>query len=181
MMPLDPKSFRQVMAQYATGVAVVAIDVDGQMRGMTVNSFTSVSLEPMLVLFCLDKNAHLAEWLDEMTGYSVNILREEQQALSPYFAGMWTAPEPPSFRFVPWEGGPRLEGCAAALGCVLEQKMEAGDHWVLLARVVALHLGEEPRQPLVYFGSQYRRLAPPEANPAPDGRATVSGSAERVE
>ena len=80
--------FRQAVGQFVTGVTVVAMDVDGEIRAMTANSFTSLSLDPPLVLFCLAKKAHLASVIHMATGFSVNFLTQDQQDLSSYFAGM---------------------------------------------------------------------------------------------
>jgi flavin reductase (DIM6/NTAB) family NADH-FMN oxidoreductase RutF len=78
----------------------------------------------------------------------------------------------PAFDFEPWVGTPRLQGCAAALACRVEEQMPGGDHWIVLGRVLAVHQGPEPRTPLVFYGGKYRRLAPVEA-PAPDLAADV--------
>lgn len=165
---IDPKVFRKHLGQLPTGVSVVATDVDGEIHGMTVGSLTSVSLNPLLMLFCVDKRAKMAEFLERAKGFSVNILREDQQALSTYFAGGWKESKPPPFRFVPWTGGPRLEGCAAAIGCRLYQTLEGGDHWIILGEVAALHMGIEPLNPLVFHGGMYRKLDRTQSQPAPD-------------
>src|SRR6266699_2315309 len=119
-MAIDPREFRQTVGQFVTGVTVIAADIDGSVRGMTANSFTSLSLDPPLVLFCVGKTAHLTAHLHDATGFSVNILARSQQDLSTYFAGGWKQPSPPPFDFIGWDGVHRLEGCAAALGCSVE-------------------------------------------------------------
>ncbi len=164
---IDPKEFRQTVGQFATGVCVIATEVDGTVHGMTANAFTSLSLDPTLVLFCVAKNAKMAKFMRQAQGFSVNILREEQQALSTYFAGGWKEPTAPPFRFVAWEGGPRLEGCAAALGCRLYQLLEGGDHWIVIGEVLTLHRGIEPRYPLIFHAGMYRKLDRKEQEQAP--------------
>ncbi|HXG38731.1 MAG TPA: flavin reductase family protein [Bacteroidota bacterium] len=164
---IDPKLFRQTLGQFATGVCVIATEVDGQVHGMTANAVSSLSLDPMLILFCVAKKAKMAELMKQAQGFSVNILRDEQQALSTYFAGGWKEPKAPPFRFVPWTGGPRLEGCAAAIGCRLHQLVEGGDHWIVIGEVQALHLGIEPRNPLIFHAGMYRKLDRAEKEPAP--------------
>jgi flavin reductase (DIM6/NTAB) family NADH-FMN oxidoreductase RutF len=166
-VPLDKKSFRQVVGQFPTGVTVVATEVDGKVHGMTANAITSLSLEPLTMLFCVGKKTKMAEFIRRAEGFSVNILREDQQALSTYFAGGWKQETPPPFRFVPWTGGPRLEGCAAAIGCKRAELIEGGDHWIVLGEVVALELGIEPRHPLVFHSGMYRKLDRAEQEPAP--------------
>jgi flavin reductase (DIM6/NTAB) family NADH-FMN oxidoreductase RutF len=163
---VDPRVFRQVVGHFAAGVTVVAATAEGEIHGMTANAFTSVSLDPPLVLVCVAKKARMAEFVRQAGGFSVNILREEQEALSTYFAGRWTGATPP-FRFVAWQGGPRLEGCAAALGCELHDVLDGGDHCIPIGRVTAVHLGVEPRQPLVFYGGRYARLDPAERHTAP--------------
>jgi flavin reductase (DIM6/NTAB) family NADH-FMN oxidoreductase RutF len=167
-MTLDPKTFRQTLGQFATGVTVIVTEVEGQTHGMTANAVSSLSLDPMLVLFCVVKKTRMAELMQKATGFSINILREDQQALSTYFAGGWQEPTPPPFRFVPSEGGPRLEGCLAALGCARDQILEGGDHWIVVGRAVSLHQGIEPRRPLLFYGGKYQKMDPTESKPAPD-------------
>ena len=167
-MTLDPHAFRQTIGLFATGVTVVAAQVGDEIHGMTANAVSSLSLDPRLALVCVGKQTRLANVLEQAQGFSINILRDDQQALSTYFAGGWQEAAPPPFRFVPWEGAPRLEGCAAALGCALHQILEGGDHWIVIGRVVALHQGVEPRRPLAFFGGRYCRLDTSESAPAPD-------------
>jgi flavin reductase (DIM6/NTAB) family NADH-FMN oxidoreductase RutF len=163
-MPLDPRLFRSTLGLFATGVTVVASGTGADVHAMTANAFSSLSLDPPLVLFCPSKKANMVTALEKTRGFSVNILREGQEALSSFFAGMWKAPDPPPFHFADWEGGPRLEGCVAALGCALEHLLEGGDHWIAVGRVLALHQGPAPRHPLLFYAGKYRQLDP---DPAP--------------
>jgi flavin reductase (DIM6/NTAB) family NADH-FMN oxidoreductase RutF len=158
-MDIDPREFRNTVGQFVTGVTVIAADIDGSVRGMTANAFTSVSLDPPLVLFCVAKKAHLGQVIQRASGFSVNVLRQEQQNLSTYFAGGWKEPEPPPFTFEPWHGGPLLSGAIAALGCAIEFVHEGGDHFIVVGRVLALHRAEPPFAPLVFAGGRYRALA----------------------
>jgi flavin reductase (DIM6/NTAB) family NADH-FMN oxidoreductase RutF len=158
-MPIDAVSFRRTVGQFVTGVTVIAIEIDESVRAMTANSFTSLSLDPPLVLFCVGKATKTAQFISAATTFSVNILRQEQQELSTFFAGFWREEPPPPFSFVSWEGGSRLEGCAAALGCIVDAIHEGGDHWIVVGRVIALHRCEDPHQPLVFFKGRYAALA----------------------
>ena len=167
-MIIDPRAFRTTLGQFATGVTVVVAQAGEEVHAMTANAVSSLSLDPPLVIFCPAKKAHMAQSLDKTTGFSVNILRDDQQALSTFFAGAWKEPTPPPFRFVPWEGAPRLEGCLAALGCELHQVVDGGDHWIVIGRVVVLHQGMEPRRPLLFYGGKYARADQKESAPAPD-------------
>ena len=173
-MSIDVRAFRHTVGQFVTGVTVVATEVDDEILAMTVNAFTSLSLDPPLVLFCASKTSKTGQLVHGAKGFSVNILREDQHTLSTFFAGAWKEPTPPAYRFVPWEGGPRLEGCAAALGCAIHAIVEGGDHWIVLGQVLALDHGSEPRHPLVFFSGRYGSLAKTVGGPAPDLQ-TVSG------
>jgi flavin reductase (DIM6/NTAB) family NADH-FMN oxidoreductase RutF len=160
---IDSRAFRSTVGQFATGVTVIATGEPGAIRAMTANAFTSVSLDPPLVLVCVKKNAHLAQALTDASGFSVNILGEDQQALSTYFAGAWKDAPPPPFSFASWDGLPRLDGCIAALGCAVEVIHQGGDHWIVVGRVHALYRTDPPRQPLLFCSGRYAALGDPAA------------------
>jgi 3-hydroxy-9,10-secoandrosta-1,3,5(10)-triene-9,17-dione monooxygenase reductase component len=159
---LDARAFRQTVGQFVTGVTVIVTEIEGEIRAMTANSFTSLSLDPPLILFCVGRTTRTGQVIHSASGFSVNILCQHQQALSTYFAGGWKEREPPPFSFVKWAGAPRLAGCAAALGCTVESIREGGDHWIVVGRVLALHRSDEAHTPLVFFGGRYTtvRAAP---------------------
>jgi flavin reductase (DIM6/NTAB) family NADH-FMN oxidoreductase RutF len=158
-MSIDSQAFRRTVGQFVTGVTVIAADIEGSVRGMTANAFTSLSLDPPLVLFCVAKKAHLGQVIHLASGFSVNILTQEHQSLSTYFAGGWKEPEPPPFSFEPWQGGPKLAGISAALGCAVETIHEGGDHFIVVGRVLALYHREPPMAPLVFNAGRYAALA----------------------
>jgi len=157
-MQMDPRTFRQTVGRFVTGVTVIALEVDGETRAMTANSFTSLSLDPPLVLFCLGKETKAGQYIRSTPGFAVSILSQHQRDLSSYFAGAWKDPDPPSFSFTAWEGGPRLEGCVAALGCRLHAIHEGGDHWIVVGQVVAAYRADDVGEPLVFFGGRYVSL-----------------------
>ncbi len=160
---LDTRLYRRTMGLFATGVAVLTTrSAAHAVVAMTANSVTSVSLEPLLLLVCVNREAHIATHLMEAETFCLSFLAEDQGALSDYFAGISRLPEPPAFRFVEWEGGSRLEDCIGAVGCRRSQVLEGGDHWIVLGDVMALHRPDNPAPPLVFWGGQYRRLAPPD-------------------
>ncbi|HEY7450093.1 MAG TPA: flavin reductase family protein [Vicinamibacterales bacterium] len=160
-MSVDARAFRQTVGRFATGVTIIATEVDGSIKAMTANSFTSLSLDPPLVLFCVGTNTKMGQLIHRASGFSVNILRQEQQELSAYFAGAWKQNDPPLFSFVNWDGGPLLEGCTAALGCAVEKIHEGGDHWIVVGRVLALYRSEETYTPLLFCGGRYAILSDP--------------------
>jgi flavin reductase (DIM6/NTAB) family NADH-FMN oxidoreductase RutF len=160
---IDPRAFRQAVGQFLTGVTVIAIEIDNEIRAMTANSFTSLSLDPPLVLFCLGRNTKAGQLVHTASGFSVNILCEDQQDLSTYFAGGWKQAVPPPFSFTAWhDGAPRLDGSAVSLGCVTHAIHEGGDHWIVVGEVVAIHRPDDAGQPLVFFGGRYAAVRPPD-------------------
>jgi flavin reductase (DIM6/NTAB) family NADH-FMN oxidoreductase RutF len=160
-MSVDSRAFRQTVGQFVTGVTVIAADIGGTIRAMTANSFTSLSLDPPLVLFCVGRHTKMGQLIAEANGFSVNILQQDQQHLSTYFAGGWKEETPPAFTFEAWDGGPLLTGSAAALGCSVETIYEGGDHWIVIGRVIALYRSESAGSPLLFSGGRYATLATP--------------------
>jgi 3-hydroxy-9,10-secoandrosta-1,3,5(10)-triene-9,17-dione monooxygenase reductase component len=154
---IDSRAFRQTVGHFATGVTIITTEIDGVIRALTANSFTAVSLDPPLVLFCVGKTTKTGQVIHTVKGFAVNILRREQQDLSTYFAGGWTRPSPPPFTFLEWEGGPRLDGCAAAVGCSIHAIHDGGDHWIVVGRVLAVHR-TACTSPLLFHGSHYACL-----------------------
>jgi len=154
-----PEEFRRACARYATGVTVTTVEgLQGTPQGLTVNSFTSVSLDPLLVLVCIDKSATAHPHFMAARGFAINVLSEDQIALSQHFATY----AGDRFEALPWHAGlhgaPILEGILASLECSTWQRVDAGDHTLMLGQVerVELHAGA----PLVYFAGAYRKLGP---------------------
>ena len=172
-MSITSRSFRDTMGRFATGVAVIAVRGGeerhtGEVHAMTASSLTSVSLDPPLLLFCVSRTAKMAALLEASDGFTINLLRADQRALSAFFAGQWRGAAAPPFRFVPWSIGVRLEGCAASLGCAVHRIDQAGDHWIVLGEVRDLHNGVEPVSPLVFFGGRYAALSEERSDVAPE-------------
>lgn len=159
---LTPAAFRRVMGLFATGVTVLGVEVPDGVHGMTANAVASVSLDPLLVLVCVDRRARTHQLLTPGRPFSINILRQEQEPLSRYFAGAWPYAGPPEFRFQRWGHGPLLVGALASVGCRVESLADGGDHTIVLGRVTGLHPGEAG-EPLLFFGGRYRRLMEAEA------------------
>lgn len=152
--------FRDVMSRFPTGVTVVAtLMADGTPRGLTVNAFTSVSLDPPLVLVCIDRRASSHDPLIQAGTFAVTILASDQAEVAQRFAG---DPAEGRFEHVRWlqsEGGnPVLKGGAAWLECVLERVVEAGDHSMLLARVT--QSGTSGREPMVFHAGTFGSPGP---------------------
>ena len=138
-----PATLRQTVGQFVTGVTVIAIEVDGEIRAMTANSFTSLSLDPPLVLFCLGKDTKAGQLIHGAPGFAVSILSHDQRDLSSYFAG--AGRRRAAAVHVHGVGGrPRLDGCVAALGCRVHAIHEGGDHWIVVGQVIATYRDEMP-------------------------------------
>jgi flavin reductase (DIM6/NTAB) family NADH-FMN oxidoreductase RutF len=154
---VDSAAFRQACGKFATGITIVTVmGPDGLPHGMTVNSFTSVSLEPPLVLVCIDRKAAILPKLQAARYFGINVLAEEQQALSTQFARRGTD----RFESVPWFAGelgvPLLDGALAHYECSVASVTEGGDHLIFIAEVQ--HLQCFAGRPLLYYGSDYATL-----------------------
>lgn len=160
--PLTPEQFRDVVGRFATGVTVVTTIVDDALHGMTVNAFASVSLDPLLVLVCVDRSAGMHELLLRSGRFAVTILESSQEGDSVWFS----LPHRPAggeqfeglgWRPAPVSGCPVLEDGLAFLDCVVTDVHGGGDHSVFLGQVVELGTLADG-EPLIYFDSAYRRL-----------------------
>ncbi len=166
-MTLDPRVFRRTMGLFATGVTVVAARTADGVVAMTANAVSSVSLDPLLVLVCVDHRARLAGHLAVGLPFSINLLRDEQEVLSRYFGGGWRDHPAPEFRFEVWDAAPRLIGALAAIRCDVDRLYDGGDHHILVGAVRSLVEGPDPWNPLLFYAGRYRRLAPPAVPAAP--------------
>lgn len=150
--------FREALRRFATGVVIVtARNTDGQPRAITINAFSSVSLDPPLILYCLDKSAYHFSIFVEAKSFAVNILSADQQALSNRFAAEVEDDLADLSIKTLQTGSPILTGCLTALDCTTEMQYQAGDHLIIIGRVSAIDqiMGGEP---LLYFESGYRGL-----------------------
>jgi flavin reductase (DIM6/NTAB) family NADH-FMN oxidoreductase RutF len=149
--------FRRALGQFATGITIVTTrDADDRPQGLTVNAFCSVSLEPPLVLVCLDRRADTNRGLAHTALFTVSVLSEEQESLSRRFA----AGGPLKFEGlelpVGASGLPVIPGALATLECRVVSSHDAGDHTIYIGAVE--HLSCTAGRPLVYHGSTYRHL-----------------------
>ena len=157
-MPFDHRQFRDVMGSFATGVAVAtAVDGQGRPAGVTVSSFTSLSLDPPLILFCLEWTAETWPTFRDGEHFAVNILGEGQRALSSRFAAMrtdrWSGVEHRRGLY----GCPLLPDTVGWIVCRKETVHEGGDHAIIVGRVEALDR-DAARSPLLHFRGAYGRF-----------------------
>ena len=155
-------SFRQACSRFATGITIsTVIGPDGAPHGLTANSFTSVSLDPPLVLICIDQRANIVDPFRVSKYFGINVLGSDQPELSNRFAGRGQD----RFGGVSWRPGqydvPLLDGSIAQFECAVKSVIEAGDHLIFIGEVVAAEFFDG--EPLLYFRSRYVKLEVPEA------------------
>jgi flavin reductase (DIM6/NTAB) family NADH-FMN oxidoreductase RutF len=155
-------TFRKVLGHFVTGVTVVtALDGDRPF-GITVNALSSVSLDPPLVMVALDRRRFLTPIVRAAGRYAVNILSEEQQALSDCFAGAPVEPGREDFCGAAWQPGetglPLLDGAIATLECTVVETFSAGDHDLFIGRVDTLANETHHPMPLLYYRRRYLRV-----------------------
>jgi flavin reductase (DIM6/NTAB) family NADH-FMN oxidoreductase RutF len=154
----DPRTLRDALGCFATGVTVVTcVRADGDPAGLTVNSFTSLSLDPPLLLVCLAKEALSAAALTEASHFAVNVLQTGQRPASIRFSTR----DEDRFGTTPWscgEGGaPILADSLGVFECERYAVHEGGDHHILVGKVVKASF-DASLDPLLYFRGSYRRL-----------------------
>jgi len=154
---IDTLSFRKALSAYATGVTVITtLDAAGQKVGMTASSFTSLSLDPPLILWNIDKNTGCFDAFYTCKHFAVHVLQKHQADVSEHFAGRGFD----KFDTIASEEGlngvPLLTDYAARFQCATEHRYEGGDHVILVGRV--LEMTEKPSQPLIFCNGRYTSL-----------------------
>lgn len=159
---VDPWVFRRVVGRFATGVAVVTTVADGVPHGMTANSLVSVSLDPVLVLICVDRSARFLPPLAESGTWAVSILGADMAGVSRSFA---KRPQPGDDQFAgvavrPGRvtGAPVFDGALAVLECRTWATYDGGDHVIVVGEVLAAGAAAEDDGPLIYYRGGYRSL-----------------------
>ena len=160
-MTIDPREFRNTLARFATGIVVVtSVDSENRPVGVTVNAFSSLSLDPPLILFCAGKSGRSAEALVSCKAFAVNILSAEQRHLSDLFASR----SDDKFAGLTVELGENgcalLPGSLAWLECRRETVHDGGDHTIVIGHVDHVHYAEKGN-PLLYFNSAYAGIGGP--------------------
>ncbi len=157
MNDFNSREFRDVLGSFATGVTIVTSNYQDAPVGMTINSFSSVSLEPPLVLWCLSKDANSYDIFSSTKFYNIQILSETQKELSKKFAN----PDSDKFDGVSWHSDnrevPYIEGCKATLHCEQETLHEGGDHIIVVGRVIEISEMTEEK-PLIFAQGKYAEL-----------------------
>lgn len=157
--PFDSRAFRDALGQFVTGIAVItAAGAGGENHGMTISSFNSVSLDPPLILFSVDRGARSFDAWERAEGYAVNILDQAQEHLSNQFA------HPDADRWAGVRvhhgatGAPLLDAAMACFECVHYARYDGGDHVIFVGRVIRIESARHG-DPLIYFRGRYHRLS----------------------
>jgi flavin reductase len=160
---VDPAAFRRAAGQFPTGIVVVSTSLDGSGHAMTVSAFTSVSLEPLLVLFCAEKIARFHDAVLASGFWAVSILDEGSEKAArwlatrgrPLHGQLDTIPHHPG----PQTGAPILDGSLAAMECRTRGVHDGGDHTIVVGEVLGVTEPSGEGGPLLYHAGRYRRLA----------------------
>ena len=150
----DVEEFKHVVSHFATGVVIVTGNENGGLVGFAAQSFVSLSIEPPLILFCPQKTSTSWPRIRQLGSFCINVLSEEQGSISDAFAVAGKVPE------IEWHadsetGTPHLEGVIATIDCVLDKEHDAGDHMIVVGRVVNLKDERSDLGPLLYFQGSY--------------------------
>ncbi|MCO6509553.1 MAG: flavin reductase family protein [Aridibacter famidurans] len=156
-MPITNQEFRNALATFASGVTVVtAASPDRKLYGLTVSAFCSVSLEPPLVLICIEKTARCHEAFKDSGKLVVNVLAEDQRQVSERFATQMEDKFEGIEYSLNGNGTPVLEGAATVLDCAVRESLDGGDHTIFILEVEDTQVGIS--RPLLYYGGNYRTL-----------------------
>jgi flavin reductase (DIM6/NTAB) family NADH-FMN oxidoreductase RutF len=157
---MNSREFRDLLGRFATGVTVITTQADGRLHGMTANAVCSLSLDPLLLLVCIDRRAHCHEQMLRAGRFGVNVLAAGQRSLSDLFARTFE-PEAGALRGAPFHltenQVPILEGVLAWVECRLEAVHAGGDHDIFVGEALAGRV-ESDEAPLLFFRGGYREL-----------------------
>lgn len=152
--------FKGALSRWASGVSVVTVNDGGLLYGLTVSSFSSVSLDPPLVLVCVNNSNRASTMIERSGRFAISVLAADQRDASNYFASPKREPTT-AFTEIPGEWTvlrqPIIEGALAHLVCELHQLVPAGTHTIVLGQVVHAH-HDETKQPLLYWNRAYREI-----------------------
>lgn len=156
-MAIAQEEFRRVLGHFPSGVTVVTTAFEGILYGMTISSFTSLSLDPPLILICVDRQVSSHAAIGGAGFFAVHILGENDERWSRHFATR----DVEKFQGIAYEfgltGAPLLDNMLATMECKVVQQYDGGDHTIFIAEVLAAKT--EPGKPLLYFRSGYGQLA----------------------
>lgn len=150
---MSSSQFRQAMGKFATGITIVTSSVNKEIRGMTVNAFMSVSLEPQLITIAVDHKTTFYKNHQHIQRFGVSVLREEQKEIAMIFAKQLKQ----SYEdFTTLDGIPVIQDALTTLACTVTDTVEAGDHLLVIAKVDAIETNDG--NPILYYDSDYQTL-----------------------
>jgi flavin reductase (DIM6/NTAB) family NADH-FMN oxidoreductase RutF len=155
-MPVDAKAFKDALARFPSGVTVVTVEEAGEVHGITVSAFLSVSLSPPLILVSIDKRAKSHDVIPRVGRFAVSVLAEGQDPVSNYFAG-YKQPDQVVELARPDMGTPVVPDALAWIDCSLHQVVDGGDHTLYIGQVEGVTTRDGA--PLIYYRGRYRALA----------------------
>jgi len=153
MKKINKENYRKTLSKFATGITVIATNKDSILYGKTINSFSSLSLSPPLVLFSLDIKSSKLNIFKNAKKISINILSKKQKLISNNFAK-----NKPNWKVVEYSllknGNPVIKNCVSNLDCKIINKLRKGDHFIFICKVMNV-LNTDNLKPLIYFNSKY--------------------------
>ena len=153
MKKISKDNFKKTLSKFATGITVVATNRNSLLYGKTINSFSSISLSPPLVLFSLDIKSSKLNVFKNSDSVTINILSKKQKNISNNFAK-----KNPEWDIVEHEilknGNPIIKNCVSNLDCKIINKIKKGDHIIFICKVINISINDE-LEPLIYFNSRY--------------------------
>ena len=154
MKKVNKENFKKTLSTFATGITVVSTKHNSILYGKTINSFSSLSLSPPLVLFSLDKKSSKLKIFQESKTVSINILSDKQEMISNNFAK-----KNPDWKEIDYDilknGNPRIKNCVSNLDCKIVDKIKKGDHIIFICKVSKV-LNNNKLKPLIYYNSKYK-------------------------
>ncbi len=153
MKKINKNNFKKTLSKFATGITVVAINNKSTLYGKTINSFSSLSLSPPLVLFSLDVKSSKLNIFKKIKLISINVLSKKQKFISDNFAK-----NNPNWKEIEYSllknGNPVIKNCVCNLDCIIIEKIKKGDHIIFICKVMRV-INSENLKPLIYFDSKY--------------------------
>lgn len=157
-MSLDGRELRNALGRFATGVTVITThNAQGEAVGMTANSFSSVSLDPALVLWCLQNNSDMYETFAAPASFAINVLALEQEDMSNFYAKKGDHLMDPAHYSLGRNGAPLLRNALVSFECSLDAAHESGDHLIIVGRVGDM-VSRPTGQPLLFHGGRYAEI-----------------------
>lgn len=160
--PIDPREYRRIIGTFATGITVITMPTADGAWGMTANSLTSLSLDPLLLIVCVDNGTRTLQHMRDSKVWAVNILAADQEQVSRTFATKDFETERTMVN-TPYHlgpaGAPLIDGCVTHIECRTWATYEGGDHTIFVGQVLSATVADQAAEPIVFFKGRYRQLA----------------------